>query len=234
LYNQGKPAFDKLHYGQFFETVVLRSIRPCVPAGMPVDYALLMRQCQVGEPGERPPVAKLLACLDIMIAEREQALALRLSFDSSASGRATSAAHQRALDALVALLQPEQAQVQAILQQQQQHVERRSAELLSPERRSAERLSAERPRSVPDAVISNSLLYADGGTHTAGGATGLQAAGVVIGEGPQQQQAAPLPPQQQQQRTRPARTPRGSAEGQQSLDHESVSTSGPGNRLWFV
>lgn len=31
-------AFRELHYGQFFETVVLRDQRPPVPPGMPEDY----------------------------------------------------------------------------------------------------------------------------------------------------------------------------------------------------
>jgi hypothetical protein len=31
-------AFRELHYGQFFETVVLRNQRPPVPGGMPEDY----------------------------------------------------------------------------------------------------------------------------------------------------------------------------------------------------
>jgi hypothetical protein len=31
-------AFRELHYGQFFETVVLRNQRPPVPTRMPEDY----------------------------------------------------------------------------------------------------------------------------------------------------------------------------------------------------
>jgi hypothetical protein len=31
-------AFKELHYGQFFETVVLRNQRPPIPPTMPEDY----------------------------------------------------------------------------------------------------------------------------------------------------------------------------------------------------
>lgn len=31
-------AFRELHYGQFFETVVLRNQRPLAPPNMPEDY----------------------------------------------------------------------------------------------------------------------------------------------------------------------------------------------------
>lgn len=75
LYNQGQPAFDKLHYGQFFETVVLRKVRPCVPAGMPPDYELLMRQCWAADPAERPTVAVLRQCLEVMLQDRESRVA---------------------------------------------------------------------------------------------------------------------------------------------------------------
>jgi hypothetical protein len=32
----------KLHYGQYFEAVVLRNERPPIPPDMPEDYSLLM------------------------------------------------------------------------------------------------------------------------------------------------------------------------------------------------
>lgn len=70
LYSQGQPAFDKLHYGQFFETVVLRKVRPCVPAGMPPDYELLMRQCWAADPADRPSVCVLRQCLHLMVQDR--------------------------------------------------------------------------------------------------------------------------------------------------------------------
>jgi hypothetical protein len=35
-------ASRKLHYGQYFEAVVLRNERPPIPPGMPEDYSLLM------------------------------------------------------------------------------------------------------------------------------------------------------------------------------------------------
>lgn len=39
-----RAAFDKLHYGQFFETVVLQNLRPIVPSSVPQDYEILMKQ----------------------------------------------------------------------------------------------------------------------------------------------------------------------------------------------
>jgi hypothetical protein len=41
---------------QFFETVVLRNLRPMVPAGMPADYQLLMEHCWASDPAARPNV----------------------------------------------------------------------------------------------------------------------------------------------------------------------------------
>jgi hypothetical protein len=72
LYSQGQPAFDKLHYGQFFETVVLRKVRPCVPVGMPPDYELLLRQCWAADPADRPSVSVLRQCLHLMVQDRQK------------------------------------------------------------------------------------------------------------------------------------------------------------------
>lgn len=74
LYHQGQPAFGKLHYGQFFETVVLRKVRPCVPPGMPPDYECVMRQCWAADPTERPSVAVLKQCLQLMVEDRQRRL----------------------------------------------------------------------------------------------------------------------------------------------------------------
>lgn len=74
LYHQGQAAFGKLHYGQFFETVVLRKVRPCVPPGMPPDYERVMRQCWAADPADRPPVAVLKQCLQLMVEDRQRRL----------------------------------------------------------------------------------------------------------------------------------------------------------------
>jgi hypothetical protein len=34
----------KLHYGQFFEYICLRNLRPLIPAEVPKDYAILMER----------------------------------------------------------------------------------------------------------------------------------------------------------------------------------------------
>eukprot|EP00775_Hariotina_reticulata_P003316 gene3316-3593_t len=67
----GQPAFRKLQYGQFFETVVLRNLRPMIPQGMPADYQLLMEHCWATDPECRPSVDRLLECLRFMIRERQ-------------------------------------------------------------------------------------------------------------------------------------------------------------------
>lgn len=93
LYSQGQAAFDKLHYGQFFETVVLRKLRPCVPAGMPADYALVMCQCWAADPAERPSVSVLRACLELMLQDRQHRV------DAAAAVLAAAAAAPNAADA---------------------------------------------------------------------------------------------------------------------------------------
>jgi hypothetical protein len=40
----GGVACRKLHYGQFYELICLRNLRPLVPEGMPSDYRLLMEK----------------------------------------------------------------------------------------------------------------------------------------------------------------------------------------------
>lgn len=104
LYHEGQAAFDKLHYGQFFETVVLRKIRPCVPAGMPPDYELLMRQCWAPEPAERPSVAVLVQALQLMVDSREQRVqaAAAAATPAAAAGGDPSASsvHQQAAAAV--------------------------------------------------------------------------------------------------------------------------------------
>lgn len=66
--------FHKLHYGQFFETVVLQCLRPVIPPGMPRDYQALMAACWAAEPADRPSAAQVAACLQAMAAERRARL----------------------------------------------------------------------------------------------------------------------------------------------------------------
>ncbi|WIA36802.1 hypothetical protein OEZ86_008057 [Tetradesmus obliquus] len=42
----GKTAFKELHYGSFYQAIVLQGLRPAMPAGMLQDSAALMRQCR--------------------------------------------------------------------------------------------------------------------------------------------------------------------------------------------
>ncbi|WIA37005.1 hypothetical protein OEZ86_008242 [Tetradesmus obliquus] len=73
LYTNQVP-FHKLHYGQFFETVVLQCLRPVIPPGMPRDYQALMAACWAAEPADRPSAAQVAACLQAMAAERRARL----------------------------------------------------------------------------------------------------------------------------------------------------------------
>jgi hypothetical protein len=41
----------KLHYGQFYNAIVVEGCRPTVPADMPDDYALLMQKCGAANGG---------------------------------------------------------------------------------------------------------------------------------------------------------------------------------------
>eukprot|EP00775_Hariotina_reticulata_P011713 gene11713-11858_t len=68
------PAFKHLHYGQFFEHVVLRQARPPLPPDMPTDYSLLMTCCWDTEVDKRPPAAVINGCLEVMAKARAQAL----------------------------------------------------------------------------------------------------------------------------------------------------------------
>ncbi|KAF6255835.1 kinase-like domain-containing protein [Scenedesmus sp. NREL 46B-D3] len=67
----GKIAFKHLHYGQFFEQVVLRNNRPPLPPLMPEDYSLLLTSCWAMDPAARPCIAAVLDCLKLMIQERQ-------------------------------------------------------------------------------------------------------------------------------------------------------------------
>ncbi|WIA14609.1 hypothetical protein OEZ85_003117 [Tetradesmus obliquus] len=75
----GEEAFRNLHYGQFYNAIVVQGARPPVPPDMPSDYALLMQSCWAAEPGERPGISRVLQCLDSMIKERRK----RLSIDDT-------------------------------------------------------------------------------------------------------------------------------------------------------
>ncbi|KAF8061383.1 roco8 [Scenedesmus sp. PABB004] len=67
----GQAAFRKLHYGQYFEVVVLRNLRPLIPPGMPPDYQLLMEHCWATESANRPSIDRVLECLRFMVLERQ-------------------------------------------------------------------------------------------------------------------------------------------------------------------
>eukprot|EP00879_Flechtneria_rotunda_P029303 GHRR01031647.1.p2 GENE.GHRR01031647.1~~GHRR01031647.1.p2 ORF type:complete len:116 (-),score=42.93 GHRR01031647.1:31-378(-) len=67
----GQSAFPDLHYGQFFDAIVLRHQRPQPPASMPPDYVQLMRQCWAADQTERPSVDQLLQALNAMIVQRQ-------------------------------------------------------------------------------------------------------------------------------------------------------------------
>jgi hypothetical protein len=103
LYHQGQAAFGKLHYGQFFETVVLRKVRPCVPPGMPPDYERVMRQCWAADPADRPPVAVLKQCLQLMVEDRQRRLYAGPAAGPAAPDGATSSSSSGAEAAATAL-----------------------------------------------------------------------------------------------------------------------------------
>eukprot|EP00775_Hariotina_reticulata_P012508 gene12508-12642_t len=73
LYMREVP-FRELHYGQFFEMVVLRDRRPKVPVNMPDDYRLLMEQCWTTSPTDRPSACTVLKCINLMITDRQSCL----------------------------------------------------------------------------------------------------------------------------------------------------------------
>uniref|UniRef100_A0A383VEV7 Protein kinase domain-containing protein n=1 Tax=Tetradesmus obliquus TaxID=3088 RepID=A0A383VEV7_TETOB len=66
----GKTAFKELHYGSFYQAIVLQGLRPAMPAGMLQDSAALMRQCWAAKPGDRPTADQLLDAIDALIAAR--------------------------------------------------------------------------------------------------------------------------------------------------------------------
>jgi hypothetical protein len=40
----GAAAFKRLHYGGFYQAVVVQGLRPQLPPDMPADYAALMQK----------------------------------------------------------------------------------------------------------------------------------------------------------------------------------------------
>jgi hypothetical protein len=165
LYNQGQAAFDKLHYGQFFETVVLRKVRPYVPAGMPADYALLMCQCWAADPAERPSVSVLRACLELMVQDRQRrvdAAAAVLAAAGAApdvgdtSGSCSSAVHAAALAA--AALPPPGVDVLPAVQALLPHQKQPRGPSPSPHGQQQAAVEAATGNDAPAAQLSNSTL----------------------------------------------------------------------------
>eukprot|EP00879_Flechtneria_rotunda_P026893 GHRR01028733.1.p1 GENE.GHRR01028733.1~~GHRR01028733.1.p1 ORF type:complete len:480 (+),score=149.90 GHRR01028733.1:863-2302(+) len=68
----GQLAFPDLHYGQFYEAIVIRDMRPQVSQEVPPDYLLLMKHCWATNPSDRPSMDGVLQCLDSMIQQRLQ------------------------------------------------------------------------------------------------------------------------------------------------------------------
>eukprot|EP00878_Enallax_costatus_P043713 GHUV01051772.1.p1 GENE.GHUV01051772.1~~GHUV01051772.1.p1 ORF type:complete len:370 (-),score=77.77 GHUV01051772.1:1193-2194(-) len=68
----GEQAFKNLHYGQFFESIVLNNVRPPLPPAMPADYLLLMDHCWAADPADRPTAVRLIQCIEFMILERRK------------------------------------------------------------------------------------------------------------------------------------------------------------------
>ncbi|WIA16690.1 hypothetical protein OEZ85_013348 [Tetradesmus obliquus] len=90
-------AFRELHYGQFFEYVVLRDLRPKVPPSMPEDYRLLMERCWSTNPADRPSSKMVCECLALMLTDRQQALGLS-SVEHSSASYGSSGQHMLPLD----------------------------------------------------------------------------------------------------------------------------------------
>uniref|UniRef100_A0A383VBH1 Protein kinase domain-containing protein n=1 Tax=Tetradesmus obliquus TaxID=3088 RepID=A0A383VBH1_TETOB len=67
----GSAAFKRLHYGGFYQAVVVAGQRPALPPGMPPDYAGLMQQCWAGAAAERPSADQLVEAVGALIAARE-------------------------------------------------------------------------------------------------------------------------------------------------------------------
>ncbi|KAF8065521.1 STY13 [Scenedesmus sp. PABB004] len=70
-----QQAFKHLHMGQLLQTVVVDGLRPYVSSCIPDDYALLMCRCWAKSPAQRPSAEQLLECLQLMLDDREAALA---------------------------------------------------------------------------------------------------------------------------------------------------------------
>ncbi|WIA36801.1 hypothetical protein OEZ86_008056 [Tetradesmus obliquus] len=68
----GSAAFKRLHYGGFYQAVVVAGQRPALPPGMPPDYAGLMQQCWAGAAAERPSADQLVEAVGALIAARER------------------------------------------------------------------------------------------------------------------------------------------------------------------
>uniref|UniRef100_A0A383W1M2 Protein kinase domain-containing protein n=1 Tax=Tetradesmus obliquus TaxID=3088 RepID=A0A383W1M2_TETOB len=75
----GEEAFRSLHYGQFFQTVVLEGQRPPVSVALPGDVLMLMERCWAPDPADRPSADRLLELLGFLIQVRQQNLAPRIS-----------------------------------------------------------------------------------------------------------------------------------------------------------
>lgn len=167
LYHQGTQAFGKLHYGQFFETVVLRKVRPCVPPGMPPDYERVMRQCWAADPAERPSVAVLKQCLQLMVEDRQRRLYAGAAAGPAPNDPAPGPASSSGSGAAAAAALPGTAvltAVQALLPHAAQpHGQQRKGAAAADADPSAMPVSADNS-SGPLSDVSLSALFPDTGT----------------------------------------------------------------------
>ncbi|GBF92133.1 kinase [Raphidocelis subcapitata] len=96
----GCVAFDRQHYGEVFERVVLRDERPPIPEDMPEAYALLMTRCWQADPMSRPGFDTVLRLINIMVedlvAQGDGELGLPDGGGGGGSGRAVSGGGRRA------------------------------------------------------------------------------------------------------------------------------------------
>ncbi|WIA34800.1 hypothetical protein OEZ86_013102 [Tetradesmus obliquus] len=79
---------EKLHYGQFFEYICLRNLRPLMPADAPKDYAILMESCWAADPANRPKAERVVECLVYMIVERQRNLAAAAAAEDTSAASA--------------------------------------------------------------------------------------------------------------------------------------------------
>lgn len=244
LYHEGQAAFDKLHYGQFFETVVLRKIRPCVPAGMPPDYELLMRQCWAAEPAERPSVAVLVRALQLMVDSRQERVQAAAATLAAAAGGDPSASngHQQTAAAVppagVDLLPALQALLPVKVRGQspagpptplgEQAAGAAGSTLVSPGNSgtplSNVSLSTLFVDNTPDPPAETVLVIGDGAARVGPAAAAIghpsRAVAATAGRG------AGCPPA--------AATPAGSPLSCSDLENQVLDQSVHNNRLWFV